>query len=94
MVHTLLRARAACGLSAKWVQQAFEHNRTLANSQGAEISQITHFRASGVFLSLSSDWSGIAGKNGSSPRESRPLRVNCKGADSSNCPVAVWSETA
>ena len=84
MVHTLLRARAACDLSASWVQQVFEHNRTLLNSQGAEASQFAHFRASEVFSSISSDWSGIAGKNGASYRESRPLRVDCKGSDSSN----------
>ncbi len=84
MVHTLLRARAACGLSAKWVQQAFEHNRTLLNSQGAENSQFTHFQASGIFASIFSDWSGIAGKNGTSPRKSRSLGVDFKGSDSSN----------
>jgi hypothetical protein len=84
MVHTLLRARAARGLSARWIQQAFEHNRTLLNSQGAEISQTTHLGASGIFSSISSDWFGIAGKNSTSSRESRPLRVDCKGADASN----------
>jgi hypothetical protein len=95
MIHKLLRARAACDLlSAGWVQQSPEDNRTLLNSQDTELPHFPYFVPSRILSSIFSDWSGITGKNGTAPPESGCPPVQCKRPDSANGSVAIWSETA